>query len=154
MHVVHRHTCRQNTNTHNDTGGGVHVGLCTGGYPLAQQGGRVQGKGKGTSREWEVPLFPFWCCYSEMLHWLAREVQGSFWWGKVQESVLFLGSVTAPVTDALRQWSNSHTFMPLHRMLLYTALGWVGSDSRCFLLAWPEMDASPTGRGAWGTAPM
>ena len=58
---------------------------------------------------------------------------------KASESVLFPGSVTAPVTDALRQWSNSHTFMPLHRMLLYTALGWVGSDSRCFLLAWPEM---------------
>ena len=23
--------------------------------------------------------------------------------------------------------------------ILYTVLGWVGSDSRCFLLAWPEM---------------
>lgn len=56
---------------------------------------------------------------------LVSEVQGSFWKGKLWESILFPGSVTALVTDTLRR-SDSHTpLFHLHKTLHSFGVGWV-----------------------------
>jgi hypothetical protein len=48
----------------------------------------------------------------------------------------------------------SHTLLLLmDRIKSYPVLGWVGSDSRCFLLAWPDMPHLHE-KGLVGTAPM
>ena len=101
--------------------------------------------GRGTCREGEVPLQPPLLLLllpdAEVLHWLhqaALTEERSAGERLPQESVLSPGSVPALVTDAFR-WSNSHTPLFLWHRILYTVLGWTGSDGRCFLSTWPEM---------------
>ena len=47
--------------------------------------------------------------------------------------------LTVLESDALRRQSNSHTTLFLLDRTFYTVLGWGGSESRCLLLACPEM---------------
>lgn len=75
----------------------------------------------------------------------------------MEKAALFPGcGVTAPMTEALRRQSNSHTSLFLLDRNLYRVLGWVGSDHRCFLLVWSEMLGMPLlhVEGLGGIAPM
>lgn len=115
-------------------------------HSLARLGGRLQGKGKWHEQGGEMPLLLLYHCPG------SSWGQVSLWWQKLWESLFLSGSVTGLVTDALKWWNNSHTPVCLLNGILYIVLGWVVSNSRCFLLLWPEMPQLHE-KGLVGTAP-